>query len=190
MKAAEAKKGRACVILGAGASYDVAGLGSAIQRPELRPPLAKELFSIRGRKEFADVLGKYPGADLLTQRLAARITNDELSVENSLREYAYHQDPLIQEHFKHVPAYLRDLLYLTGNQYAHAPSSHDQLVIELLAEVPNDVLFIVLNYDNLLERAISRYNSYWSFSTLPDYVAEDRSGKVVKLHGFLERPSA
>jgi len=63
-------KKKACVILGAGASYDVANDGAPIRNPELRPPLARELFNMEKRREFSNVMTSYPGAKVLSSSLA------------------------------------------------------------------------------------------------------------------------
>ena len=50
-----------CVILGAGASYDVHDAGSSVQDGGLRPPLAQDLFNFAERDRFRTVLAEYEG---------------------------------------------------------------------------------------------------------------------------------
>lgn len=176
---------KVCVILGAGASYDVHNQGSLLINPDFRPLLARELFDIANKSGYWSILQHYPGAKVLAQLLAPRISSGEIGIENALREYANHKDHRIREHFKHIPAYLRDLLQRSSTNYTSMPSCYIQLVVELLAERPHEVLFLVLNYDTLLESAISQFDSRLQFSSIGHYVAEERQAKVVKLHGSI-----
>jgi hypothetical protein len=174
---------KACVILGAGASFDVRGEGSPVMDDKLRPPLAKDLFDIEHHPAYWGILNYYRGAKVLTQLLAPLISSGQASVENALKKYAEHPDERIRAHFKHVPAYLRDLLDAAGVKYTHMPSSYVELAAELLAEHRHDVLFIVLNYDTLLEKALKYFDDKFRFDEIYRYVAPEAPAKVVKFHG-------
>ena len=174
---------KACVILGAGASFDVRGEGSPAIRPEFRPPLAKDLFDIENHKAYWEILNIYHGAKVLTQRLAPIISSGQASVESALKKYAEHPDDRIRSHFKCIPAYLRDLIHVASSSYTYMPSSYIELAIELLAEQPHDVLFIVLNYDTLLESALSWFDKKLQFDNISAYIDPNHPAKVVKFHG-------
>jgi len=178
---------KVCVILGAGASHDVWGAGSPYINPDYKPPLARDLFNIAEHGAYWGVLKWYNGAIVLTQQLAELLASEQkqIGIENELRRYAEHTDPQMRQHYKHIPAYLRDLLYLASKQYTYVPSTYVQLVIELLAEQPHDILFIVLNYDNLLEQALTLFNPDLQFRYMAEYVDVNRNAKVVKLHGSI-----
>jgi hypothetical protein len=176
---------KACVVLGAGESCDVAGEGSPIIKRDFQPPLALDLFDINGHPAYWDVMQHYDGAAILSQDLAPLILSGEISIEKELRRYAEHRDQRIRQHFKHIPAYLRDLLFRASREYTHVPSSYVRLIIKLMAENPHDVLFLVLNYDNLLESALRRFDSNLQFTQIEQYVASNREAKVVKLHGSI-----
>jgi len=176
---------KACVILGAGASWDITGEGTSVILPAWQPPLAKDLFDISRHPNYQEILAKYPGADFLTQSLASLISSGQISVENALRKYAEHSDALIRAHFKHIPPYIRDLIYCSSTRYTHSPSSYVQLVMSLLAEHPHDLLFIVLNYDNFLESALSSFNPKHQFDSINKYTSGYDHVKVVKLHGSI-----
>lgn len=176
-------KKKACVILGAGASWDVANDGAPIKRPEFRPPLARELFNMQKRPEFWTVMIPYDGAKLLSSSLAPLIELGEVGVEDALREYAYHSKPQPQQHFKHIPAYLRDLMYRVSTDYVDRPGCYIQLVEALLINSDHEVLFLVLNYDTLLESALTYYFDDHHFSELSDYTSDKKDFKVVKIHG-------
>ncbi|MFH0896887.1 MAG: SIR2 family protein [Candidatus Bathyarchaeota archaeon] len=176
---------KACVILGAGASSDIAGDGSSVILPAWRPPLAKDLFNIQGHPNYQEILAKYPGAAFLTQSLAPKISSGQISVENALRSYAEHSNALIRAHFKQIPPYIRDLIYCSSTRYTHDPSSYSQLIMDLLAEHPHELLFIVLNYDNFLESALTSFNPNHQFDSINKYTSGYDHVKVVKLHGSI-----
>ena len=167
---------KACVILGAGASHDVWNPGSPPADEAYRPPLAIDLFNIGAHPSFATTLGRYSGADDLAHLLAERP-----DIEESLRRLAFHSDAVTRRQFKEIPPYLRDLIHLTTDTFAHKPGCYLELTQALLADHPHDVLFLVLNYDTLLERFLYRRNL--RFETIDDYVDPDRQAKIVKLHG-------
>lgn len=152
---------KACVILGAGASYDVhSDYSSLVRSPEFRPPLAQGLFDILNNPEYASqIMSYYPDAYTLTQDIAPRIASKNVDLETALREYVEHRDPRVRQMFKQVPAYLRDLLHRCSTGYTDVPSCYVQLALRLLSHSPHEVLFIVLNYDTLLETASSRVDS-------------------------------
>lgn len=176
---------KACVILGAGASHDIYDAGSKILNLDWQPPLTVDLFDTGRHHAYLDVLHRYPGAEVLAQELAPLVSSGQASIEDALRHYADHPNSVIRRHFKQVPGYLRDLLFLASYQYTSVPSSYIRLVTELLAEHPHHLLFIVLNYDTLLESALNQFNNEFQFNTITEYVDSDRTAKVVKLHGSI-----
>ena len=114
------------------------------------------------------MLQNYPGAKALAQPLATLAKFGQVSIEEELTRYAEHPSEEVRLQFKHIPPYLRDLLYLSSTEYTSVPSSYSELVHELLAERRHDVLFIVLNYDNLLESALNLYSPKFNFKRILD----------------------
>lgn len=171
-----------CVILGAGASHDVRNPdGSPEDYPDLKPPLAEKLFD-GTNNECRAILDKYPGAGTLAQNLVYDLANGA-KFEDRLRHYAHHPTSEgLREGFKDVPPYLRDFIWRCSERYTPWPSGYIRLVTELLGENQYNVLFLVLNYDNLLEKALSSVFSY-TFNKMDDYVAPERAAKVIKIHG-------
>jgi hypothetical protein len=56
--------------------------------------------------------------------------------------------------------------------------------MELLAERSCDVLFLVLNYDDLFEKALFKYDTkLYFFRQLEDYVRPGRQANLIKMHG-------
>ena len=107
-------------------------------------------------------------------------------MEDALRHYAEHPSEQLRQRFKHIPPYLRDLLWLCSEEYTRVPSGYVRLVTQLLAEHPHEVMFILMNYDDLLEKALTSFDGAYTFDKLPYYIAEHRSAKVVKLHGSID----
>ena len=85
-----------------------------------------------------------------------------------------------------MPPYLRDLLWSASYQYTPTPGTYLQLIYALLANVPHHVLFLILNYDTLLEQALGLFDSRINFDNIGSYVKEDRQAKLVKLHGSVD----
>ncbi len=175
-----------CVILGAGASHDVRNAGSPVLNPGLQPPLARDLFDLERHSAFRPILAEYEGAVVLAQDLAARSELRDFDLEKELRRIAGHPSDQVREHYKHIPPYLRDLLMMCSYEYTSYPSCYIRLVQVLLAEHPSDVLFLVLNYDDLLEQALYQFSSgVVKFESLEDYIRPSYPVKVVKLHGSI-----
>ena len=148
--------------------------------------MARDLFDIEGHPEYAKVLSQYAGAVVLAQLLAPKTRDPGFNLELQLREYAYHDNPEIRQQYKHVPPYLRDLLWKSSILYTDRPSCYIQLAFELLQETHHEVLFLVLNYDDLLEKALGQVRpSGLRYQNIDDYVAQGRPAKVVKLHGSI-----
>jgi hypothetical protein len=164
----------------------VGDAGSPVLTPGLRPPLARELFDLERRTDFRSILAEYEGAVVLAQGLASKskLTGSGFDLEKELKSIAEHPSRLMREHYKHVPPYLRDLLMICSYEYTPYPSCYIRLAQLLLADEPSDVLFLVLNYDDLLEQALYQFTAgAIRFESLDDYVRAERPVKVVKLHG-------
>lgn len=177
---------KTCVILGAGASRDVYGPGSTIKMlgEMWKPPLAKDLFAFNKFPQYWEIVEPYRGARALAQKLEAVVSSDEAALEPELSRLATHIDTETRENYKHVLAYLRDLLFAASRRYVTNPSGYSALVHELLAEDPSSqVLFLTLNYDDLLEQAITTYYPNFAFQTMRDYI--QHRAQVVKLHGSI-----
>ncbi len=178
---------KACVILGAGASWDCHSGGTGILDKRWQPPLAKDLFSIDANLVFEPILKHYPGARDLAQELALKVPDGVVALEQLLRFYANSTDKDTRERFKEIPPYLRDIIGTASRAYTELPGTHMTLVHGLLKRIPHEVLFLVLNYDTLLEQALQRWMKV-SFVSIEDYVWTERrpnplNTKVVKLHG-------
>ena len=149
-------------------------------------PGSLELFNLENHIEFRSILAEYEGAVVLAQDLATRSLRPEFDLEKELRRIAEHPSDQVREHYKHIPPYLRDLLMTCSYQYTSYPSCYIQLVQGLLAEEPSDALFLVLNYDDMLEQALYRFSNWGiKFESLDDYISPSHSVTVIKLHGSI-----
>lgn len=177
---------KVCVVLGAGAAYDVWNGSTRIRSGEWRPPLARELFDIAAKPQYEQILKDYPGAAFLAGDLSPRVASGEIAIEKALGSYATHSDARIRDAFKHIPAYLRDLLFKASVSYVPRPGTYIQLVVRLMADCPHEVLFIVLNYDDFLERALSQFDPIYTFTSIDEYIVQGRQATVVKPHGSID----
>jgi hypothetical protein len=174
-----------CVILGAGASNDVYNVGTKKNNEGWKPPLVKDLFNIRENPSYWEIMSRYTGAQVLSSELGPLIKSGAVSLENKLKEYATHENSQIKEHFKHIPPYLRDLIYVASTEYSRVPSNYVRLIINLLAQYTHEVLFVTLNYDNLLEKALTLYSTDYQFRNIKQYISSNRVVKIIKLHGSI-----
>lgn len=176
---------KVCVILGAGASFDVRDEGTSRDQEDFTPPLASGLFNTHNPR-FYEILHYYEGARFIANLLPREQALGK-GFEEALAYYANHEDEPLKTHFAHVPPYLRDLLRACSDKYTPDPTCYIHLVTEFLAEHHSfEVLFLVLNYDDLLEKALNSYDSTtYSFKAMEDYVQPERDAKVVKMHGSI-----
>lgn len=174
---------KATVIVGAGASFDVSNDSRALNRDAItfRPPLARYLFSA----EFWSIRERYRGAKVLGSELgASRVTDSgAFDLEAKLTEIARHSDKRVRRLFLDVPPYLRDLLLHCENFHREAPANYINLVRWLLEDQTHEIMFVVLNYDTLLESALTLFDPTVTFRSIPSYVEHSRQAKVVKIHG-------
>lgn len=177
---------KVCVILGAGASFDVRNIGTPSIAPNMRPPLANELFNMQENPHyFSTIMDVYPRAKVLAQIIAPRAAAGTETIETELARLARHEDPQTSQDFKQIPPYLRDLLYRVSRGYTELPGHYVQLAHLLLKDHGCEVLFLVMNYDDLLEQALTHLYPEYKFEKMSDYVDEKRPFKVVKLHGSI-----
>ena len=172
---------RAAVVIGAGASFEVHNGTVPVLDPELRPPVARQLFESR----FWNYRRHYPGAEVLGAELGrlAMSQDESFDLEARLTAYATSGDERTRRAFKDIPPYLRDVLVSVNTKYVPSPTNYINLVRRLLHDGTHEVFFIVLNYDTLLERALARYDRSLAISSMDDYVVRTRQARVIKVHG-------
>ena len=148
-----------------------------------RPPLASGLFD--GRNELhAELLARYPGAATLAQRIAGI---KDIELEQVLRRYAESSNTQMREQYKEVPPYLRDLLARASWSYVRFPGAYSAFLVQAAGETDHEIVAISLNYDRLLERALTFYDSRtYEFSRLEHYCSPNRQVRVVKPHGSVD----
>ena len=160
------------VILGAGASHD------ALREGADQPPLASGLFD----RHYDDIQRKYPGVDGIRDTILARMKQGQ-SLESILGRLVENPERNIQRHLLELPFYLQELLERFS---ATRPGTYDTL-ITLIQEAQLSVIFVTLNYDCLLDKAIARrYSS--NIVSIDDYIdpSFSRNWNYVKLHGSVD----
>ncbi len=175
---------RLTIILGAGASYDVANeCCEGVQ--DWQPPLARQLFDFEKKRNFLSVLNQFPGAGTLAQELAPLTKSEDFDLEQKLREYSEHKDERVRQHFKEIPPYIRGVIVECCNMYTPKyPGCFTQLAKLVLADHPHQVLFLSLNYDTFLENALQQFGV--RFDRMDDYTDSAKQAKLVKLHGSID----
>ncbi|MCH8310853.1 MAG: SIR2 family protein [Chloroflexi bacterium] len=149
--------------------------------------MTDQLFGQRlDSDEWQDIISHYPGAVDIADRLQYDIRSEpDTAFETLLGRFADHDDPTTRTNFKFAAPYLRDLLYKVSREYTHFPSGYVELATKILADVHHDVLFLVLNYDDLLEQALAWMDETYRVEAIHQYVSEDRQAKILKLHGSI-----
>ncbi len=174
---------RTLVVLGAGASRDIWDGHSPRIEEHWQPPLASELFNFSARPNYYGLAETHVGAGHLGLEIA-RETDDDFDLEARLREYASHKDEQVRRWFRDVPPYLRDLLTNATYKYVRTPGNYILLLKKLVLDHGHHVGFVVMNYDNLLERSLEQLG--WTVADFNSYCAQGRFGPVVKLHGSID----
>lgn len=168
------------VLLGAGASFDSATTGYIASEP-WRPPLVTELFSPR----FNGVLSGYPMVRNAAPEILHATTLREpaqLGLEDFLRTaFRDSSDTDDRRVFVGVPLYLQDLLLRVSTAWAIAPSSY-QLLDGLLRRHFDEVIYITLNYDILLDSVLAARRPLEVFD---DYVSSETRWALIKPHGSI-----
>jgi hypothetical protein len=181
------------VVFGAGASYDssmdyspsvqaVDRDGLVIQLRAFRPPLANELFDLRGI--FANAAEKISKCQLVLNELRSRPT--EMSVEQQLKKLSEQAAdyPEGKRQLLAVQFYLQWTISECQAEWNRSIKSHTTYR-PLLGQIDRQrrgepVCLVTFNYDTLLEEAFSSLNM--PFVSIDDYIS--RSGyKVIKPHG-------
>lgn len=168
-----------CVILGAGASHGVATEGNEVFDLPNQPPLAKQLFNLR-ENPYRHILAHYPGAEFLSSYLGPTIVKEPTGMEVELRTLAQSLNPRINKAFAQIPMYLQHLIAHTTTNYVSRPGAYDQLLIQIFNRHDPDVMFIVMNYDLLLERSLEQFAGF-KFERPEDYFTHEI--RVLKPHG-------
>jgi len=169
------------VILGAGASFDCADAEIAATDPEWQPPLVQGLFANR-RSSFNPILLKYPKAAALAPQIRMAVQQGT-SLEDVLRELEEVPQDAVRRQFWEVPLYLQELLGEVSQRYAPgAGTMFDTLAREIERSKYDHVLYLTVNYDRFLERALESLYDV-SFDHIDKYVERGRKWALIKLHG-------
>jgi hypothetical protein len=168
------------VLLGAGASYDCAS-DNVEKDLRRRPPLTSELF----RRDFSEILNRYPLAEAAAADIEPGLAAKPVALETYLRETLRDSTHLHRRlQFRAVPLYLQDLFFEISawdppmRGYTIHPDNYNRLISAALEL--DQVVFVTLNYDTLLDR---RLFAYAPLETMDSYIHGHRNWSLIKLHG-------
>jgi len=169
------------VIIGAGASKDCVAQGSISAVDEnVRPPLTKDLFEFR--PSFNAILSKYPKVEALSEEIRVRLRSGE-GLERVLKEINSRPDLQVKKQVLETQMYLQELLWAVSDQFiTSGGSKFDTLVSTLFNSPFEKILFITLNYDLLLEKAIDRFSDH-AFADISSYCPPSSKWLLIKPHG-------
>jgi hypothetical protein len=169
------------VLLGAGASYDCLDNLPYVDR-EFRPPLTKEIFEPRSR--FLQILRKYPGASALADAIRTAVDRGK-PLERVIRDGLNSNSKRVRRHYVQVALYIQELIGTVSSDFApmHSTRFHSLVkdVEERLGKVFDKVLYLSLNYDGFMEKALFDFYGV-RFATFGEYLAGN-GWSLVKLHG-------
>lgn len=174
------------IILGAGASNSLNPDSKPNDHQEYRPPLAKDIFKLTS--QFRAILHKYTLAETLASDIDRRLkqNKDGLGLEQILKSYEQlvtdGKDTSIARQFLQIPLYLNNLFGEISSQFTVQPDEYNNLV-NLTTDKVDEVLFLTLNYDNLLEIPLS--NIYGVDFSKEDHYIGQKGWCLVKLHGSI-----
>jgi hypothetical protein len=142
--------------------------------------LVQELFA--NRTTFNPILLKYPKAAALSGLIRDQVLTR--SIEDVLRELSAVPQLTVQRQVWEIPLYLQELLGEVGEYFAPggAGTRYDTLVHLIDRSAYDSVLYITVNYDRFLERALERFYDV-SFNNIYSYCEPGRKWSLVKLHG-------
>lgn len=172
------------VILGAGASYSLNPDPKALDNQGYRPPLAADIF--RGNTEFRRILNRFPLAENLASDIDRKIRQNRegMGLEQILKEYETilnsGNESIIARNFLQIPLYLNELFGEISQLFTKQPDEYNNLVTQTTDKL-DEVMFLTLNYDTLLEISLSR-NFGIDFASEEQYINEN-GWSLIKLHG-------
>ena len=169
------------ILLGAGASFDCAS-HHVTRQMDSRPPLTTELFESR----FENTLNAYPLAEAAAADIQPAVARGAIALEEFLRETLRDSPhPHLRQQFRAVPLYLQHLLFdisswdmSTLRGYTRHPDNYNRLISAALEL--DEVVFITLNYDILLDR---RLFAYAPLTSMDSYITAGANWSLIKLHG-------
>jgi hypothetical protein len=175
---------RLTVILGAGASCDSVSIPVSATNNKYKPPLTNRIFE--GRPEFQSILDRYPKARALASTIAVRI-NQGVPLEAMLRTFRDSKEEHEVRGFMQIPLYLQELFGEISINYTSEPVNYGYLVNRLMRSDMDEVAFVTLNYDLLLEKSLAEIHfgpkQKWWPSQFRFYLERGRKWFLVKLHG-------
>jgi SIR2-like domain len=172
------------VIAGAGASFDSSPEYPTNTFPDIRPPLANQLFEKIGLR--AEVRALYKQMDPLIPLL---LTHHERTLEETLQQFQVESasNPVRAIQLAAVKCYLHTLFQRISATWLGQTSeitnylSLFDRIAHYKQHATEPVCVVTFNYDLLIENALHRQFGA-AFDSISDYVSH-REAKLFKLHG-------
>jgi hypothetical protein len=166
------------VVLGAGATKGCAANSSIYG--EWNPPLTRELFDTR----FDVILQQYPVLHGAVPEIREAMGDDTQSLEDFLRESYRDDGDKLNQRVRHtIPLYLQDLLHRVSIDWTRRPDHYDLLIRQSLRRFER-VIFVTLNYDILLDRALHGISPLLGMGDFIS-ISDDKPWALIKLHGSI-----
>ena len=166
------------VILGAGSSHDCLGTGAEANDKCYYPPLVKDLFD----PQYARWLSHYPLAETLSDEIRTKVLRGQ-NLETVLRSFAQENNIDVKRQYWEVPLYLQELFGEASQNFLRSGSTKfSWLVRDIALSDYTKVLYLTLNYDLFLEKALEKQHRV-QIKKICDYVQSSRKWSVVKIHG-------
>jgi hypothetical protein len=151
---------------------------AALAHDPMTVHLLQETFFQTSTAAFSFLMGGLHGR---TDEIRTRIDNKE-NIEAILRKLYESAKKNARLWTFQIPLYLRDLFWTISTDYETGSTKYDTLVRRVLASTFNRVMFVSLNYDLLLDRALERYVPH-SFKTIDSYIPKNKMWCLIKPHG-------
>jgi hypothetical protein len=190
------------VVVGAGASYDCVANEENVPsqsrvtevNDNYRPPLTEGLFS--PSRTFNEILKKYAMVSGLSEDIRSKLRRGKIpatkGLEEILRGLASSASADVRRHVAEIPLYLQELLWTVSDKYViSGRTKFSTLIHRIFASPYERVLFLSLNYDLFLDRALEEFKNY-RFHTIESYLPSSANWSYVKVHGsvnWVRRPT-
>lgn len=171
------------VIFGAGASFDCVDQATGNSNSQFKPPLVNELFALRD--SFSAIMDKYPRVRDVSDEIRSKMLHEKISLEKLFREMFDRDDPHSVADYSQIPLYLQELLGEVSRHYVGiGTASKYNSLVRMIARSRqfSKVAYVTLNYDLLLDKAISGYYNH-EFQKMDNYINTSQPWSLIKPHG-------
>lgn len=147
---------------------------------DFTPPLVQQLF--HQGQAFNKILAGYPSVEAIADDFRTKISRKQ-SLEGLLKQLQEKADISRKRQYWEIPLYLQELLWEISANYVISGSTRFHTLVNAIVDSKYEkVLFLTLNYDLFLEKALESIERF-QWTSLGSYGRTDSRWCVVKLHG-------